>query len=371
MKLNFILRIAGMFVILLFFSACGDLTTVNTKMAATVTIGVVVDEVASNPTPTLTDGISNPVTETTIAYTPHSLVGASAQEVSQLAVRAMKGCVISGNPQVVLTRQINDTDLLAMGLNDFANGNNQLRSLVIIKADMDPKLCTRGRLTGFRIEYIAYLINLEHGTIIGTTTSRQGGAFRKALNDPTLPDDALPPTVLPTQLVPGATFQVYTTTVAKPGSTLTPTPIPTPDSKHPGSRGMAAIKPSKVLSAADVAANTPAFTEADVATYLAQPHPEWALIGSIAPIVVDKVEFIPYKLVDNKLNLHLGLRSDLIYDTVVCLVTAHGTFTNLAASNAPMLTPPPGYTPKNPGTFKRAYWVFDIQDGSLKMLGGY
>jgi hypothetical protein len=300
------------------------------------------------------------------------LVNASPEILAQAGLEQASYCSRE-TPQVLLARRVTAADLKTMEIDTSNPQDVTPLGLVILKGNFDESECNKHFVsTDTGSKYLCYIFDLQRGLSSATIFSKDGSFFKKALNDPTLPDTPTDSAtnVLPVS-TPSGTFQVYTTTAAKPGVTLTPTPIPTPDSKHPGSRGMAAIKPSKVLSAADIAANTPAFTEADVAAYLAQPHPEWALIGSIAPIVVDKVEFIPYKLVDNKLNLHLGLRSDLTYDTVVCLVTAHGTFTNLAASNAPMLTPSPGYTPKSPGTFKRAYWVFDIQDGSLKMLGGY
>jgi hypothetical protein len=130
-------------------------------------------------------------------FKPHSLVSALPTEIGQAAIdhTLAQFSIMSGSPQVLLTRSITVKDLPSLGLPkiNFAALEPPLM-LVILKGDFDiSNLPGGGNIPKsnwhWRVGYIAYVMDLKAGLPTLTMGSPQGGIFRKALNNPNLPDD--------------------------------------------------------------------------------------------------------------------------------------------------------------------------------------
>ncbi|PZS00588.1 MAG: hypothetical protein DLM69_06295 [Candidatus Chloroheliales bacterium] len=138
-----------------------------------------------------------------LAATPAPLVNASPEEIGQLAVKFARnhGTIRSGEPQVLLTRPVTLHELTALGLgeHDVESIEEPPLMLVILKGDFSP-FPKPGAGEGFpsgqgttqpdasRIAYVAYVYDLWRGIPMIIQESKDGGIFKKVLNDPTLPD---------------------------------------------------------------------------------------------------------------------------------------------------------------------------------------
>ncbi len=138
-------------------------------------------------------------------FTPHPLTNATPQEVGQVALTytALHFPVLSGTPQVVLARSVTNSDLDALGIAPIPNLTVEQPPfmLVILKGDFGP-----GKIPGISIsrqpthyQYIGYVFDLWAGVPTRTIASPDGRGFRRALNDPSLPDV---PTPIPAPLLP-------------------------------------------------------------------------------------------------------------------------------------------------------------------------
>lgn len=113
------------------------------------------------------------------------------------------------------------------------------------------------------------------------------------------------------------------------GAQTTPAPHPAPAGanaalqkssgnslhNHPG---VPAI-PARNVSAGPA---SPSFSQADALQYVAA-HGAGAKVGSSAPLVIEKVDFLTGREIEAKLNHGIGEPLDTLY----CFVTVHGTFT--------------------------------------------
>ena len=96
---------------------------------------------------------------------------------------------LSGSPKARLVRSVTVDDLPSLGLPriNFAAQDPPLK-LVILEGDFDVS-DMRGGPVHKQVKYLAYVFDLRAGVPALIATSVNGGRFRDALSDPTLPDD--------------------------------------------------------------------------------------------------------------------------------------------------------------------------------------
>jgi len=126
----------------------------------------------------------------------HSLVNASTEEISKLAINYVEEkWRIAGRvkPEIVLARSITLDELTDLGLGNYSFSSIEVppMTLVIIKGEFNfsgqPR---RVRLAAVpQINYVALVYDLWSGVPTVEVTSLDGSKFRKALNDPNLPTD--------------------------------------------------------------------------------------------------------------------------------------------------------------------------------------
>jgi hypothetical protein len=181
-----------------------------------------------------------PVSPTTVPVarsSAPSLIGASPQAVGQVAIAVTMSRFpsLSGTPQLTLARPVTPDDLTAMGLpsEDYSYCTEPpALMLVIVKGDFD-MTSMGGPIPATahpRATYVVYIFDLRAGVPITVTYSPNGGRLRRALNDPSLPDDPTAPaatgptvkSVLPPLATPSAKRVCGVAVTAGPA--LTPTP---------------------------------------------------------------------------------------------------------------------------------------------------
>ncbi len=124
-----------------------------------------------------------------------SLTGASQPQVAQFAVEytQQEFRVLSGSPQVVLTRSVKAGELEGLGLDpvNLASIEEPPLMLVIVKGDFGLGTTTASTLDRdrWRFSYISYVFDEWSARSASTVASAKGGVFRKVLNDPSLPND--------------------------------------------------------------------------------------------------------------------------------------------------------------------------------------
>jgi len=130
----------------------------------------------------------------TRSFSARPLTTASPIEVGQVALNYVKGDfpIRSGTPTVVLAQPVKRQDLPAMGLGsiDSVIVEEPPLMLVILKGDFGAgeHLGPGGSSqTSQRYQYIGYVYNLWAGVPTLTLASPDGGIFRTALRDTTLP----------------------------------------------------------------------------------------------------------------------------------------------------------------------------------------
>jgi hypothetical protein len=129
--------------------------------------------------------------------TAHSLEGATSEQIGQFALQYTKAHynVLSGSPQVVLTKAVKKDDLPALGLDsiNFASIEQPPLMLVIVKGDLGGMQMLGGVIASVKdkwhFSYVAYVFDLKAAEPALQISSPHGGTFRKALNDFSLPDD--------------------------------------------------------------------------------------------------------------------------------------------------------------------------------------
>jgi hypothetical protein len=135
-------------------------------------------------------------------YCSTRFLNASLDEIGQFAVqRAIDWHEASGAPpQAVLTRMVTPQDYLPLGLGcplDFGTIEVPPLALVILKGDLRPNMPDMGAEPP-GIKYIGYVFDLWADAPTLEIASRDGGAFRIALNDPSLPSDETDTYICPT-----------------------------------------------------------------------------------------------------------------------------------------------------------------------------
>ncbi|MBW4575999.1 MAG: hypothetical protein KME08_12025 [Aphanothece sp. CMT-3BRIN-NPC111] len=124
------------------------------------------------------------------------LINASAEEVGQSAIDYTRDqfTILSGTPEVVLTRRMTAAEFSVTGLGQMGFGGGEPPiMLVVVKGDFD--VSNFGRFRAFdssssptQVKYIGYVFDLRAGMPCLTATGLTGEYFRRALNDPSLPD---------------------------------------------------------------------------------------------------------------------------------------------------------------------------------------
>lgn len=127
-----------------------------------------------------------------------SLVGATDSQVSQYALEYVEATFeVKAEPKVILAKSVTNDDLSKMELTPIyvASIEQPPLKLVIIKGNfglghvLGGGMMSDAARSNFRIGYIELVFDVWSGIPASTVTSPNGGSFRKALNDPTLPDD--------------------------------------------------------------------------------------------------------------------------------------------------------------------------------------
>jgi hypothetical protein len=182
-----------------------------------------------------------PISPTAVPVAPPrapSLIGASPEEVGRvaIAVTTSRFPSFSGTPEVALARLVTSDDLTAMGLpsEDYSYCTDPpALMLVIVKGDFD--MTSMGGLgppiAHPRAKYVVYVFDLGAGVPTIVTYSPNGGRLRRALNDPSLPDDPTSPPAptgptaksdLPPLATPSGKRPCYLAVTAAPAPTPTP-----------------------------------------------------------------------------------------------------------------------------------------------------
>lgn len=171
-----------------------------------------------------TDVSKFPQPPPTCHYCLAHLLNASPEEIGRFAVQYAIdwGEVLSGTPQVMLSRLVTWDDYLTLGLGcppSKVTFEEPPLALVILKGDLLP--VGPGLATFPDVKYIAYVFDLWADAPTSKIWSADGVTFRIALNDPSLPDgNSSMPMVCPTPL-PHKITQHY-------GEEAPPVDVPTP-----------------------------------------------------------------------------------------------------------------------------------------------
>jgi len=157
-----------------------------------------VAQIAPGPTASPTAVIVSPPNSPAgagLRYLPRDLAHASPDTLGKAAIEYtnVRFRIVSGTPEVRVSRPVAASELPALGLTsvDRMLSKSVPLGLVVLKGDFD----LTGGFPGYtsernlRIQYIAYVIDLETGLPISWQTARTGGALRLALGDPSLPDE--------------------------------------------------------------------------------------------------------------------------------------------------------------------------------------
>lgn len=136
-------------------------------------------------------------------FQARSLTDASQQEVQQAAINytlanSSEFTILGGTIKTVFTRPITAAQFSSIGFGEVNFiGEEPPMMLVVVKGDFDttdfvPSFSNDSQPTPkerTKAKYIAYVFDLRAGRPTLTTTALTGEYFRKALNDPSLPDE--------------------------------------------------------------------------------------------------------------------------------------------------------------------------------------
>ncbi len=132
-----------------------------------------------------------------IRYRPGNFVGLSTTQIADRALQLVRGqqMDLTGEAQVLLVRPVTREEIVALGLNclpDALTIEDPPHVLVIYKGDFDiSRLPGAGNIKGATVHYLAYIFDVWAGEVNAWETSAEGGRFRLALNDPSLPAEQL------------------------------------------------------------------------------------------------------------------------------------------------------------------------------------
>ncbi len=105
------------------------------------------------------------------------------------------GAIISGEPQVVLSRDASVAEVAALGFGQwiFQEGCVVPMHIVIVKGDLDARRVLPDAALPpdqkIPVKYLVYVYDMNLKRVIATYGDPTGGIVKKALSDPTLPDD--------------------------------------------------------------------------------------------------------------------------------------------------------------------------------------
>jgi len=130
-----------------------------------------------------------------VEFRPKALTGLNSTEIGQYAIDYTKSRfdIVSGTPTVELVRPIDREGARLAGLGDVPplDCGSSPFMLVILHGDFDLR---RGAITTAdpsrwhsRVEYIAYVFDMQIGLPTMTRTSPKGGEFGRVLGNPNLP----------------------------------------------------------------------------------------------------------------------------------------------------------------------------------------
>jgi hypothetical protein len=130
-------------------------------------------------------------------FNAKSLLNASDQEVTNAALESTRiSFDVTDTPKVILIRSVTIEDLSKLGLSEVAGGDvGKPLKLVVVKGAFDLSNIRGGfssKKGKLKASYVGYIFDLDAGVPIATLTSKNGGRFRKALNQPNLPEDVQP-----------------------------------------------------------------------------------------------------------------------------------------------------------------------------------
>lgn len=167
------------------------------------------------------------------------LTTSSVDEVKQVALgyTRTRFKISSGTPEVILIRPVTFAELPSLGFTSINPGGTEIPlMLIVIKGDIDVsnmRSRTPKEFRHTRVEYVAYVFDLLAGVPTLIQTSHRGGAFRRLLNNPNLPED-LPPAArqsIKRRTMPEALLEtsIIVTPYRKPYGTVA-SPITSPES---------------------------------------------------------------------------------------------------------------------------------------------
>jgi hypothetical protein len=110
-----------------------------------------------------------------------------------LAYTRERGAVLSGEPQVVLSRDVSLAELAALGLGKwyFNPGCVVPMHIVIVTGDLNARGVIEAAIPPDRklpVKYLIYVYDLNIHELVSTYGDQTGGIAKGALGDPTLPD---------------------------------------------------------------------------------------------------------------------------------------------------------------------------------------
>ena len=172
-------------------------------------------------------------------FVRHSLANANPAEIGQAAIAYVQSDfqIRSGTPTILLSKLVMEDELPALGLGrvGFAASVHPPLALVILKGDFGQgHILGANNSTTDRYTYIGYIFDLWAGTPTETIPSYDGGIFRQALGDPTLP---IVPTIPAGPPQPTSAISIpyggVAPTVALGHALPAPTPVGLPAAPHP------------------------------------------------------------------------------------------------------------------------------------------
>lgn len=126
-------------------------------------------------------------------YGVRNLIGATPAQVGEFALEyaRQRAVIYSGTPQVLLSRPVTSDELAALGLSCLYFGTIEKPPLIMVILKGDFGRLDFGSTTATpRFKYVVYAFDVWAAEATLTVGTPNGGLLRKALNDPTLPDDA-------------------------------------------------------------------------------------------------------------------------------------------------------------------------------------
>jgi hypothetical protein len=134
---------------------------------------------------------------THIRYRPGNFVGLSTTQIADRALQLLRGqqMDLTGEAQVLLVRPVTREDVVALGLNcipDSPTIEQPPLVLVIYHGDFAiSHLPGTNNIKDGGVHYLAYIFDVWAGEVTAWETSANGGRFRLALNDPSLPAEQM------------------------------------------------------------------------------------------------------------------------------------------------------------------------------------